>query len=160
MFDATKRILSKISRYISVDSVCVEQTTAYYGNAVELVTVSEEVNVGFEAAEESVIFYFFSDHVHFDDYTSELEEGDPDFLTRAEAFVDDLFTRPIHRRYTRKGTRVVYDQSWFVRENGTEESVAGVTLCGPGWKNLFQPKERFDELWQFDADTKRWQRIY
>ncbi|MBQ8683328.1 MAG: hypothetical protein IJ518_02280 [Clostridia bacterium] len=159
MFDTTKRILSKIGRYVSVDSVSVEQTTDYCGNPVELITISKDVNVGFEAAEESVIFYFFSDHVHFDDFSVELEGDEPNFLARAESFVDDLFTLPIHRRYSRKGTRVVSDQSWFVQKSGKEESIAGVTLCGPGWKNLFKPKERFDELWQFNADTKQWQRI-
>ena len=158
-FNTTEQLLRKIEQYVSTDQIKIQETTAYLGNAVELVTIMDEPRIGFEVAEDSVIFYFFSDHIHFDDYCTELEYGEPNYLSRAEEFVDNLFTLPIRRRYIRKGTKVVYDQSWFVHSDGEEESIAGVMLCSPGFKNLFASKEEFMEIWQYDKNGFQWKKL-
>ena len=55
------------------------------------VTIDEENHVGFEVFDNEIIFFYFTEHCHFEDYTSDLEDDEPDYTERAKAFLSICF---------------------------------------------------------------------
>ena len=56
---------------------------------------AEENNVSFEVLDNEIIVFYFTDHYHFEDYSSELEEGEDDYIKRAKDFLIELFENQI-----------------------------------------------------------------
>ena len=46
----------------------------------DFVTIDEKNNVGFEVFDNEIIVFYFTDHYHFEDYSSELEDGEDDYI--------------------------------------------------------------------------------
>ncbi len=64
----------------------------------DYVQIIKNDNIRFEVLENEVIAFFFIDHIHFEDYSFELEDGQPDYISRAQEFFEKLFTLPIERK--------------------------------------------------------------
>lgn len=156
-FKATEQLIDTVSKFIPTERITIKSKgnkdwrgTEYTADYVEI--IKEKPNrISFEVTEEEIILFFFSDHIHFEDYTLDLAPEDANYVDRAIEFLKKLFTLPIERRYTIKGDRVTRDESFFILPNQEKESCAGVTLSFAGLKNIFNNSIKHTEIKKFDS---------
>ena len=118
----------------------------------DLVTIDETNHVGFEVFENEIIAYFFSEHHHFEDYSSSIDEGEPTFIDRMEGFLNDLFTCTIRYEKQYKGKMLISERYVFVHEDQTEDCPAGVWVHGFLVRLIpFLRKHTEYKLWKFDT---------
>lgn len=147
----TQKLLDIIYKYLPAESLFVQtENTDWRGRKYksDFVNVLESDNIGFEVFENEIIIFYFTDHVHFEDYTL---DGEPEknYTERAESFLKKLFTLPIERCYTKKGDKVVRDESFFVVSETEKESCTGVCLS-PSLKNIFRKAIHVQETKKFN----------
>ena len=155
-FEATKQLLDVVGRFIQIENINVQSDgnrdwrgREYIADYVEI--IKEQPNrIGFEVVEEEIVIFFFTDHIHFEDYSSALNNDGPDYVARAIEFLKMLFTLPIERRYTTKGEKITRDASYFILSNGKRESCAGITFSSAGLKNIFKKSVKHIEIKKFD----------
>lgn len=143
-FESTQRLLDVASNYVKTENISIESDgnkdwkgRKYIADDVEI--IKEEPNqISFEVTEKEIIIFFFTDHVHFEDYSSDLDNSDADYVERAITFLEKIFTLPIETRYTTKGDKIIRNESYFVLSNGEKESCAGIAFCSAGLKNFFK----------------------
>ncbi len=158
-FEATGRLMAAAKKYVNSEHYTIKteghknyRGIAYTADYVEIISDPNNA-INFEVTEDEIVVCFFSDHVHFCDYGMELEDDDPDYIERAVTFLEKLFTLPIERKYTRKGDRVIRDESLFVLSETERESCGGITFFLAGIRNLFKKEIRIVEVKKFDAAT-------
>lgn len=123
-YEQTTELLDAIKPLCNIDSAT--STT----EKSDFVTLEAEHNVGFEVFENEIIIFYFKDHVHFEDYSSEREEGEPDYVERAKDFLVNLFTKEIRIEEYYKKDELVKDCYYFVTSEGDEY------IGGTYWKFL------------------------
>ena len=158
-FKATACLLSVMGKFIHAEHYRIQTEghknylgAAYTADYVEIIDDPQN-SVSFEVTEDEIIVFFFTDHVHFNDYGIDLEDNEPDYVARAAEFLEKLFTLPIERRYTLKGNRVIRDESLFRPSETEKESCAGVIFYFAGIQNIFQKKRQVVEIKRFDQTT-------
>ncbi|NLZ75451.1 MAG: hypothetical protein GX914_03010 [Erysipelotrichia bacterium] len=127
-YEITKNLLNAISPYCDLTKTSVlTENTDYKGRLYQsdFVTIDEKNNVHFEVFDNEIIISYFTDHKHFEDYTFGLEEGEPNFVTRAIEFLVLLFNVSIYQIEVCKGNKLVYEKYYFVHPNKEEECVSG-----------------------------------
>ena len=55
--------------------------------------------------------FYFTDHYHFEDYSSELEDGADDYIKRAKDFLTKLFENQIKYIEIYKGKKLATEKS-------------------------------------------------
>ena len=117
----------------------------------DFVTVAKENNFGFEVFENEVIVFLFTDHYHFEDYTSELQEGQDDYVKRAKVFLEKLFECRIRHIECYKGKKLASEKYFLVYDDGREDDCIGNTWYGlERFINPFAKKTQRSTTWQFD----------
>ncbi len=155
-FKATEKLISVTGNFIDSDnySIQTEGHKNYIGveYTADYVKIIDDPHnsVSFEVTEDDITVFFFTDHAHFNDYCCELKDNEPDYVERAAEFLEKLFTLPIERKYTLKGTKVIRDESWFIQSQTEKESCAGTTFSFAGIKNIFKKKRTVAEAKRFD----------
>jgi hypothetical protein len=115
------------------------------------VRIGDGSHVRFEVFEDEVIVGFFADHCHYEDRYSYLEEGEPDYIRRAGAFLKELFTYPVRHVANFKGKTLVAERYFLCYDDGREECPVGWTWYGlVRWINPFGKKRVVSTVWQFD----------
>lgn len=112
----------------SISDVCNLNNCSVTTEDMDFVLLEKEHYVGLEVHENEIIVYFFKDHRHFEDYTSELEEGDTPYLQRAADFLHRLFTTPLQIMEKRKSGKLLRRELFFLLPDGRRESVDGPWL--------------------------------
>lgn len=120
----------------------------------DFVTLIENQDVGFEVFDNEIIVFYFTDHTHFEDYSSDLNEGDPDYVQRAKEFLKQLFTLPIRKYDIFKGKKLSCDKYYFVLSDGTEDFIGGTLYKLCRFLNPFRKKRTEITTWQYDTDKK------
>lgn len=147
----TEKILDAIRPVCDLSRISISTENKEWKNGAyksDRVTIIQHHNVGFEVFDNEIRAFFFSDHVHFENYSSPSEDH-KEYIARAIAFLKDLFTYPILHITTIKGGKTIKEEYFFVKENGQEESLAGPTM--PLFKgNPFAKKTITREIWQYD----------
>lgn len=112
IFSATKTLIDTVCKYVSLEKLNVKSDTSnsffgaeYDADFVEISTESSNT-FSFEVSENEIIIFLFDDHIHFEDYTSDLADGEPDYVQRADEFLNKLFTLPIELHSTFKGIKM------------------------------------------------------
>ena len=163
-FATTERIINFTDKFIPKAQYIVqtEDHKNYFGQAytADYVVINDPFpyHIAIEVVENEIIIFFFGDHIHFEDYTSELENGMPNYLDRAIEFLEKLFCYPIERRRTFKGDKVIRDESLLVESDNAMTSI-GVTYSGAGLKNLFKKSTKTIERFAFDRETQSFCKI-
>lgn len=117
----------------------------------DFVTVARENNFGFEVFENEIIVFLFTDHYHFEDYTSELQEGQDDYVKRAKAFLKELFEVRIRHVEYYKGKKLASEKYILMYDDGREDDCIGSTWYGlERFLNPFAKKTMRSATWQFD----------
>ena len=152
----TRELLTAISPYYEADNIVTStENLDWRGEKYQsdLVMLDEEHNIGFEVLDNEIIIFYFQDHVHFEDYSSELEDGEPDYVVRAKEFLVNLFTREIRIEEYYKKNELVRDSYYFIMPDG-DEYIGGTYykfLAAVFCKKSLQKKTR---VWKFNEKNK------
>ena len=145
----TEKILNSIRPVCDLNNINVLAENKDWGGRTyksDYVTIIKSHNIGFEVFDNEVIAFYFTDHCHFEDYSSESDRG---YITRAINFLIRLFTLPVRQVKITKGEKVKREEYFFVLPDGQEESIAGPNIHLFGG-NPFAKKVVTEVTWQYD----------
>lgn len=153
-YQTTQILLDTIKPYFNVDNIKLSTNNKDWRGCPyqsDFVMLIENQNVHFEVFDNEIIVAYFTDHIHFEDYSFDLNEGVPDYIQRAREFLKQLFTLPIRRYDIYRGKKLFCDKYYLLLADGTEEYVGGTWY---GLFRLFNPfmKKRTEiTTWQYDT---------
>lgn len=156
-FTATEKLIATTNKYISSDKYSIQTEghknyigMEYTADYVEILQ-NPDYFISFEVTKEEIIIFFFSNHIHFNDYG--IEDDNSNYIDSAVEFLDDLFSYPIETHYITKGDRIIRIESFFVKSPTEKESCAGVSIYPTRIKNVFKRKIKHVETKRFDRET-------
>jgi len=142
MDSVTKRILETLKPYTENAEISVEP-----GGKTNLVWLDAKNNVGFEVFDNEIIVFYLTDHQHFEDYICGLEDGQDDYIKRAEDFILDLFRYKIRYVKTFRGKILTKEKFSIIYSDGREERLQSI------WHGLaFGRKSEVSTVWRYDAE--------
>lgn len=147
-FEATLTLINALRSFLEHTSVHNESN-----GKSDLVIIDEVNNVGFEVFKDEIIVFYFTDHEHFEDYTSELREGQEDYIMRAKAFLLELFTYKIRHIKYFKGSTLSSEKYFLLYDDGRDDVCIGNTWFGlSSFINPFGKKSERSITWMFDRE--------
>lgn len=154
-YEATIELIKVIEPYISVDNLKIrmDENKDWRGSKykTDYVVVIEKNNVSFEVYDNEIIVSYFKDHCHFEDYSSELQEGQADYIERAKEFLATLFSSKIKHIQKYKGSKLVSEKYSFVYPDG--EVYEGGTWYGLiHMVNPFAKKIEKTAIWKYEKE--------
>lgn len=127
-FETTSWLIEELKPYIKHETIAVSFDNKDWkkrNNKSDYVTIDKTNNVGFEVFDNEIIAFYFSDHYHFEDYTSELKEFEDDYTKRARDFLIKLFTTPLRHSEIYKGKRLASEKYYFIYDHKDDEYIGG-----------------------------------
>ena len=153
-FETTAILLDELKTYIENSIVDISTENKDWRNRdykSDLVTIDAENQVGFEVFDNEIIVYYFTDHYHFEDYSSELEDGQEDYIERAKSFLKELFEYRIRHIEYYKGKSLSSEKYFILYPDGREDECIGNTWFGfSKFINPFGKRTVKSTTWQFD----------
>ncbi len=156
--EITKELIKAVTPYIIPDNITIStnitncKSGKYYS---DLVTAEQKHRVGFEVFDNEIIVFYFTDHCHFEDYSSNSSDIEDNYIIRAKKFIVELFTLPIRHVETYKCDKLVSEKYYIVHPDGREESKTGV-ICHSIIRQLnpFIKKTTTMTTWQYDKSKE------
>lgn len=140
-----------IATLLEVLKPYTENSNIQISDDLNLVIIDSLNNIGFEVFDNEIIIYYFTDHYHFEDYSSEPEKGEKDYIERAKIFLKDLLEEQIRKIEYYKGKTLVQEKYFIIYTDGREDACIGNTIHSLlGLFNLFLKKVGKSKSWQFD----------
>ncbi len=130
-YEITTTLVEALRPYIGDKSVNItteEKNWKGEASKSDYVEVDKKNSVGFEVMNNEIIVFYFTDHTHFEDYTSELAEGEDDYVKRAIEFLIDLFRYKICNIKHYKGDKMYSEQYFISYGDGREDDYIGGTM--------------------------------
>lgn len=153
-YSVTQELLSIAKAYCNPENITISTENKDFKGRTYLsdfITLIEKQNISFEVFDNEIIVGYFTDHIHFEDYSSGLNEGERDYIERAKEFLTNLFTLPIRYTETFKGKTLISEKYCFVFSDGTQDCISGLIshhfLFG---FNPFSKKHIVKKTWQYD----------
>jgi len=115
-FEITSVLLEALKPYLENSVVDISPDNTDWRNRhykSDLVTIDAKNHVGFEVFENEIIAFYFTDHYHFEDYTSKLQDGEENYIERAKHFLKELFEYRIRHVEYYKG-KTLYSEKYIV----------------------------------------------
>ena len=153
-FETTSMLLESIQPYIenSIVNISTENKdwrNRYYES--DFVNIDDKNHVGFEVFENEIIVFYFTDHYHFEDYSSELEAGEDNYIERAKSFLKELFEYKIRHVEYYKGKTLSSEKYFLLYNDGRDDECIGNIWFGlERFINPFGKKTMHSTTWQFD----------
>lgn len=116
----------------------------------DFVTIDEKNNVGFEVFDNEIIVFYFTDHYHFEDYTSDLDDGDDDYIKRAKDFIIELFENKIKYVQIYKGEKLATEKYYIIYADKKEERIGGTWWGLERILNPFAKKREKTTIYKFN----------
>ncbi len=135
LYPETKQILEALHDIVELRHVNITtENTDWRGRPYrsDYVMIEPEHKIGFEVFHNEIIVFYFGDHCHFEDYTSDLTEGMLPYPQRAIDFLRRFFTTPLQLLEKRKWNHILRSEWFFLLPDGRKES-----LAGPWFHKLF-----------------------
>lgn len=153
-FETTSILLEALKPYIDNSVVDISTDNKDWRNREyksDLVTIDAKNNVGFEVFDNEIIVFYFTDHCHFEDYSSELQSGQDNYIERAKSFLKELFEYKILHVEYYKGKSLYSEKYYIMYIEGREYECIGKTWFGLlKFINPFGRKAVHSTIWQFD----------
>lgn len=151
-FETTSVLLEVLKPYIENSVIDIStDNTGKRNYKSDLVTIDGKNNIGFEVFENEIIVFYFTDHYHFEDYTSELQDGEKNYIERAKHFLKKLFEYKIRHVEYYKGKTLSSEKCFIMYNDGREDECIGNTWYGfSKFINPFGKKSIRSTTWQFD----------
>ncbi len=151
-FDVTNELLDTLKPYVENAKVTVCTENRDWRNHPEK---SDYVEIGeqfsFKVFENEIIVFYFTNHDHFEDYTSELEPGAPDYIQRAKDFLIEIFQYRIKHVEVYKGKKLAYEKYLMIRPDDTEDWMIHHIYHGLlRTLNPFLHEREVVHIWKFD----------
>lgn len=156
-FEITNDLLDTIKQYAKNATV-----TTFTDNEIgndnnhksDYISVDEKNYVGFEVLDGEIIAFYFTDHTHFEDYSSNIKDGD-DYIKRAKAFIISLFTNEIKHIEIYKGKKLAREKYYFVYSDNTEELITSIWRGLESLLNPFAKRTEKVTIYKFDKEKSR-----
>ncbi len=151
-FEVTDELLETIKPFTENATITAStENTDYKGRKYksDFVTIDKKNNVGFEVFDNEIIFFYFTDHYHFEDYSSELEEGQDDYIKRAKEFLVELFENKIKYIEIYRGKTLAIEKYYIVYSDETEERIGGTWWGLAKFLNPFAKKSEKTIIYKF-----------
>ena len=116
----------------------------------DFVTIDEKNNVGFEVFDNEIIVFYFTDYYHFEDYSSELEDGEDDYIKRAKDFLIELFENQIKYIEIYRGKKLATEKYYLVYSDNSEERIGGTWWGLERFLNPFAKKAEITTFYKFN----------
>lgn len=153
-FEATAVLLEALKPYIGNAAIAITTENKDWRNRnykSDFVSVDAENHVGFEVFENEIIVFYFTDHSHFEDYSSELQDGEENYMERAKSFLKELFEYKIRHVEYYKGKTLSSEKYFILYNDGREDECIGNIWFGLSkFINPFGKKTTRSMTWQFD----------
>ena len=94
--------------------------------------------------------FYFTDHCHFEDYTSDLEDGDDDYIKRAKDFIIKLFENKIKYVQIYKGKKLASEKYYMIYSGNNEEQIGGTWWGLERILNPFAKKTEKATIYQYN----------
>lgn len=153
-FEATSALLEVLKPYTENFVIDVSTENKDWLNRnykSDFVTIDSKNHVAFEVFDNEIIVFYFTDHCHFEDYSSELQEGEDGYIDRAKVFLKELFEYKIRHVEYYKGKSLTSEKYFILYQDGREDECIGNTWFGLSKIiNPFGKKTVQSTTWQFD----------
>lgn len=153
-FETTSILLEAIKPYIKNATIDITTENKDWRNRnykSDYVNIDAKNHVGFEVFENEVIAFYFTDHSHFEDYSSELQDGEENYIERATAFLKVLLEHKIRHVEYYKGKILSSEKYFMMYHDGREDECIGNTWFGLSkFINPFGKRTMRSMTWQFD----------
>lgn len=153
-FETTSMLLDAIKPYIGNASVEITTENKDWRNRSyksDFVSIDAKNRVGFEVFDNEVITFYFTDHYHFEDYSSELQDGEDNYIERAKSFLKELFEYKIRHVEYFKGKTLASEKYFILYNDSRDDECIGNTWFGLSkFINPFGKKTMRSTTWQFD----------
>ena len=154
-YEITTELIDTIKPYTENATVTISTNNIdWKGRNYEsdFVTIDKKNNVGFEVFDNEIIVFYFTDHYHFEDYSSELEDGDDDYIKRAKNFLIELFENQIKYIQIYKGKNLVTEKYYLIYSDNTEKRIGGTWWGLERFLNPFAKKVEKITIYKFNKD--------
>lgn len=154
-FEITTELLETIKSYIEkANTTIATENKDWKGRTYksDFITIDDKNNVGFEVFDNEIIVFYFTDHYHFEDYSSELEDGEDDYIKRAKDFLTNLFENKIKHLEIYKGKKLATEEYYFIYSDNTEERIGGTWWGLERFLNPFAKKIERETVYKFNKD--------
>ena len=155
-FEITNELIDTIKPYTENATVTISTENNHWkGRAYksDFITIDDKNNVGFEVFDNEIIVFYFTDHYHFEDYSSELEDGDDDYIKRAKIFLVELFENQIKYIEIYKGKKLATEKYYLIYSDNTEERIGGTWWGLERFLNPFAKKVKKITIYKFNKDN-------
>lgn len=153
-FETTSMLLKIIQPYIENSIVNISTENNDWRNRnyeSDFVNIDAKNHVGFEVFENEIIVFYFTNHYHFEDYSSELQDGEDNYIERAKSFLKKLFEYKIRHIEYYKGKTLYSEKYFLIYNDGRDDERIGNTWFGlVRFINPFGKKTINSTIWQFD----------
>ena len=116
----------------------------------DFVTLDKKNNIGFEVFDNEIIVFYFTDHHHFEDYSSELEDGEDDYIKRSKDFLTELFKNRIKYIEIYRGKKLATEKYYLIYSDNTEERIGGTWWGLKRFLNPFSKKTERTTIYKFN----------
>lgn len=153
-FETTAVLLEVLTPYIEnaiVDISSYSKNWRNRGYKSDFVTIDAKNHVGFEVFDNEIIVFYFTDHYHFEDYSSEPQDREENYIKRAESFLKELFEYKIRHVEYYKGKTLSSEKYFLLYNDGRDDERIGNTWFGLSkFINPFGKRTTRSMTWQFD----------
>ena len=127
-FEITNELINTLKQYTENATITLSTDNKDWKDRdykSDFVTIDEKNNFGFEVFDNEIIVFYFTDHYHFEDYSSDLEDGDDNYIKRAKGFIVELLENKIKYIQIYKGKKLATEKYYIVYSDNTEERIGG-----------------------------------
>ena len=154
-FATTNELLETLKPYTENANITVScENTDWKGQNYksDFVTINEENNLGFEVFDNEIIVFYFTDHYHFEDYSSESEYGENNYIKRAKDFLKKLFENQIKHIEMFKGKKLATEKYYIIYSDNKEEYIGGTCWRLMRLFNPFLKKKEKETIYKFSKE--------
>lgn len=152
-FKTTSWLIEELKPYIKHEAITVNLNSKDLKKRdykSDYVIVDKSNNVGFEVLDNEIIVFYFSDRYHFEDYSSQLQEGEDDYTKRARDFLTKLFTTRLRHLEIYKGKRLSSEKYYFIYDDKDDEYIGGTWFGIKKFISPFAKKAVKSSTWIYD----------
>lgn len=155
-FEITNELINTLKQYTENATItCSTDNKDWKGRDYksDFVTINEKNNFGFEVFDNEIIVFYFTDHYHFEDYSSDLEDGDDNYIKRAKGFIVELLENKIKYIQIYKGKKLATEKYYIVYSDNTEKRIGGTWWGLERFLNPFAKKIEKTTIYKFNKSS-------
>ena len=155
-FEITNELINTLKQYTENATITLSTDNKDWKDRdykSDFVTIDEKNNFCFEVFDNEIIVFYFTDHYHFEDYSSDLEDGDDNYIKRAKGFIVELLENKIKYIQIYKGKKLATEKYYIVYSDNTEERIGGTWWGLERFLNPFAKKIKKTTLYKFNKSS-------